>query len=616
MAIVPQSKLPPALTLALLFVAAFLVRLFYLNGMQELVTFDVPHMDELYHLELAKRILSPAGFPDEPFFRAPLYPYFFAGLYALAGKSLYWVRLIQIVLGSFLPLLMLGLGTRLFDRKVAWTAAIAAVVYPTFLYYDASLLITSLMTTLTTLLLWQLYRVQASPRLAAFALAGILLGMAGLARPNILLLGPVLAIWAGVIIRPELGLKRTVLRYAVMGVLAVLVIVPITVRNYAVSGEFIPIAWQGGFNFYLGNHTGATGWSASAPGLDLSWKGGYEESIAIAQAAEGRQLSKGEISAFWYDRAWEEIGGAPGAYVSLLVRKVRLLVNGYEIPNNQNIYIAREYVPWLKPLLFTSGIYFPFGIVMPLALIGIGFSLRRWRQYLLCYLLLGAYSVSLLLFFVCARFRQPMIPVLLLFAAYGVFELVRAVKERRGRTAVIAGVVLVALLIHSNVDMLGLDPKRTAAEDQFMIGTAYLTAKNYGKAEQAFKQAIAIDSTYAQSYANLGLVKIRQRQPRPAEGYFATALRLEPGAIEHYFNLATIKLELDKAAEAVTILERAATLKPFNDDVYSRLAEAYTRVLEMEKGRGAARRALELNPENRAAAALLQRIEQYLEKQS
>ena len=592
--------------------AAFVVRLLFLNGMQGLIVFDIPHMDELYHLELARQILSSAGLPAEPFFRAPLYPYLFALVYHLTGESLYWSRFVQLVAGSFLPLLVLTLGSRLFDRRVGWAAALVAVVYPTFLYYDVALLITSLMTILTGLLLWQLYRSEEDPSWHNMVVSGLLLGMTGLARPNILLFGPVLLIWALTTLRAKLGLKQAILRYALIGIAALVVVVPVTVRNYVVSGETVFIAWQGGFNFYLGNHRGASGWSASAPGLDLSWKGGYAESIQIAEAAEGRALSKAEVSDYWFDRTYTDISADPAAFLGLMVRKLRLLVNGYEIPNNQNIYFARSFVPWLKPLLFSKGISFPFGVVAPLALVGLGLSLRRWRRYLLCYLLLTAYSISLLLFFVCARFRQPMLPVLLIFAVFGAIELYRLLMERKTRALAVAGTAFLVLFLHSNTDLLKLDPDRLAAQDQFMVGTAYLTQGNYDQAGTAFQAAIAADSTFAPSYANMGLIKIRQRQPAPAEQFFRRALRLEPGSLENYFNLAAVMIDQGKLEDAVALLENAVRLKPFNDEVHARLADAYTRVDRMPEALMAAREALHQNPQNVLARRLLPRIEQYL----
>ena len=118
------------LTPLLIFLAAFSIRVVYLNQISEIPTFDKPIMDEQYHLELAAQINSESGLPEEPYYRAPLYPYFLATVYNLTGESVYWTRLLQILLGALLPLLLYFLGLRIFNRSVAfWSAAIAAF-YP------------------------------------------------------------------------------------------------------------------------------------------------------------------------------------------------------------------------------------------------------------------------------------------------------------------------------------------------------------------------------------------------------------------------------------------------------------------------------------------------------
>ena len=58
----------------LIFLAAFSVRLVYLNQLESIPTFNYPIMDEKYHVHLAQRIDSEAGLDQEPFYRAPLYP--------------------------------------------------------------------------------------------------------------------------------------------------------------------------------------------------------------------------------------------------------------------------------------------------------------------------------------------------------------------------------------------------------------------------------------------------------------------------------------------------------------------------------------------------------------
>jgi 4-amino-4-deoxy-L-arabinose transferase-like glycosyltransferase len=311
-----------------LVLAALIIRLVFLNQVSGLPTYDHPHMDEKYHVELAQRINSPEGYGSEPFYRAPLYPHLLAFITSFTGESLFTVRVLQSLLGALLPLLIFLLGLRLFSYRVAIVSAMIAVFYPTFLYFDSALLITSLMILLTTLLIWQLYRCQETTSLAPFVFAGLLLGIAGLARPNILLLGPVLFIWVWFILRPKLGTKAALVRYVLIGVSSLIVILPVTIRNYVVSNDIVFISWQGGFNFYLGNNSQATGWSATVPGIDQSWQGGYRDATTIAEAESGRTLKHSEVSDFWYDRAWQDIGRDPGGAIKLASKKLVLVFNG------------------------------------------------------------------------------------------------------------------------------------------------------------------------------------------------------------------------------------------------------------------------------------------------
>jgi len=200
----------------LIILAAFAVRLIYLFQIVDIPSFAYPVMDEKYHIHLADRINSPEGLEKEPYFRAPLYPYALAFLRKLTDDSLFLTRLIHVIIGSLIPLLVYHLGSILFNRKTAGVSAFIAIIYPTFIYYDACLLITSFMTLLVLLLIWQLYRTQKQPVLLNFILSGVLLGITALARPNILLLGPVLIVWIWFVIRGAVGFKK-VLDYLPFG---------------------------------------------------------------------------------------------------------------------------------------------------------------------------------------------------------------------------------------------------------------------------------------------------------------------------------------------------------------------------------------------------------------
>ena len=592
----------------ILFSLSFAVRLAHLVQVQSMPTFNFPVMDEKYHVELSARINSDDGYGAEPFYRAPLYPYVFAFLHRITGWSLFWPRLIQVVLGSLLPVLIFLFGRKLFGNPVALSAGAVAVVYPTFLYYDVSLLITSLMILLTLLLVWQLYRCQERAGPVNFLVAGVMLGLAGLARPNILVLGPVLIVWIWLIIRPLTGLRKAITGYVLIGLAAFVVILPVTIRNYAQGNDRVFIAWQGGFNFYLGNNRLASGWSATVPGIDFTWEGGYREAIAIAEQTTGKRLKPSEVSSFWYDRAFEDIGRDPGAFVALMVKKLRLFFNGYEIPNNQDMYFVRNFSWVLKILMFAGPVFFPFGIIAPLALLGIAFSLGQWRKYLLLYLVLAAYVVTLLLFFVCARFRQPLMPILLLFAVFGVHGIYRQLVDRRWKVLIPSVLALALLLVESNHDMLHLDRTRLDAENRLNMGMAYLERGQLSEAYAEFKKSVLIDSTFASGHNNLGIVATRRGNVAEACEHFRKAVKFEPFVPDRYANLATCLAERGDIAAAVQVMEKAVQAIPNHPAVLCKLGMIYAEAGRIEDARRAMEGSLRLDPYNVEVQQMYRRL--------
>jgi len=588
-------------------VASFSIRFVYLNQIQHIPTFNHPVMDEKYHVDLAEKINAGIDSPDEPFYRAPLYPHFLAILFKITDNSLYASRLIQNILGSFLAVLIYLLALKLFNRKIAFWSAVIAVFYPTFLYFDSTLLITSLMILLSALLIWQLYRCQEGSY-RQFFYTGILLGLAGLARPNILLLGPALIIWIWLIIKPRIGWKKAIINYIIIGLTAFIVILPITIRNYAVSHEFVLIAWQGGYNFFIGNNHQASGWSATVPGINKSWEGGYTQAIAFTEQTEGKKLKYSEVSDFWYHQTWQEIRNYPATFIKLLFKKIRLLFNGYEIPNNQNIYLARQFAPLIKPLLFNKLIYFPFGLLAPLALMGLVLSLKQWRKYLLVYLFLISYAISFLLFFVCARYRQPMIPFFILFGVYAVYRFIDFLKRKKIKNVILFLFIFLLLAVESNHNILGIKPKRVKAEDYLMIGNAYLKENNLAAAYMEYKKSVIADSTFARGYNNLGLIDTRRQKYATAAKYFQKAIQFNPEVVESYINYATTFILKRDYKTALKILENTRQRFPLNDYVALKLGMTYFEAGQIDSAKTAIENCLQLNPKNETAKQVYQEI--------
>ena len=88
-----------------------------------------------------------------------------------------------------------------------------------------------------------------------------------------------------------------------------------------------------------------------------------------------------------------------------------------------------------KVLLWKYGVAFPFGAAgTGWRLVGLGLSYRngllRRPEPLLLALFAGAYMLTVVAFFISARYRLPVVPILLIFAAYGGRELY--LLRRRG----------------------------------------------------------------------------------------------------------------------------------------------------------------------------------------
>jgi 4-amino-4-deoxy-L-arabinose transferase-like glycosyltransferase len=176
-------------------------------------------------------IVSPGHVPtaDKP----PLYPLLLA-LPSLAGwQSLVAHRVLACLMGAVLVVAVGLLGRRVGGERVGLVAALLTAVYPVLITLDGSLRSESLYAPLVAFMLLAAYRLADRPGFGRAAVLGACVGLAALTRSEALLLGGLLlvvvALWLP---RPD-GLKYT----ATMSVVALLVLMPWVVRNWAEFGQ-------------------------------------------------------------------------------------------------------------------------------------------------------------------------------------------------------------------------------------------------------------------------------------------------------------------------------------------------------------------------------------------
>jgi hypothetical protein len=92
--------------------------------------------------------------------------------------------------------------------------------------------------------------------LSLLVLSGLCLGYAGLTQPATLLFGIVLAGYEVLARTPG---RQALFRLGVAGLIAVMTVMPWTLRNYLIHDAFIPVNTAGGVVFYTANNPNATG---------------------------------------------------------------------------------------------------------------------------------------------------------------------------------------------------------------------------------------------------------------------------------------------------------------------------------------------------------------------
>jgi tetratricopeptide (TPR) repeat protein len=594
------------------FIFAFAIRFIYLTQMKSSPLFDAPTMDAEYHDQWAQTLLGGEDFTDGVFFRAPLYPYFLAASYSIFGHSYLMVRLLQFLIGSLSCVLVYLLGRKLFNQRTAVIAAILASVNGVLIYFEGELLIPVLLVFLDTLLILALFWTGEKPSYRRWALCGALLGLSALARPNILLVGVAFWLWIILRFRGEAKARTKSLAYAGYFALgAILIIAPVTLRNYVKGGDFVLIASQGGMNFYIGNNPQSDGASAVLPGARTTWWGSYQDAKNVAEQASGRSLKPSEVSRFWYIEGLKFMTNKPLNSFKLMARKFALFWNGNELSNNRDFYFFARSAPLLKLLIWRFVIYFPFGLIAPLALVGIILSHREKRNVLILELFLFVYMLSVILFFVTARYRVPAIPVLVLFSAYAVDRLAYMIRRRETVEWGKYLLILLIILIPINIQMPGYS-SANPGQAHYSLGVLYSKKGNKARAKEEFNKALRYNPNLAEAAVNLGSIYGDEGKHKLALEYYRKALQIGADSAFVLYNIGIEYHNQGLMDQAQTNYELSLSIREDNPRAHYLLGEIYLQRAMVEDAMAEYQNALRYDPEYALAYYRLGSIYQQL----
>ena len=267
---------------------------------------------------------------------------------------------------------------------------------------------------------------------------------------------------------------------------------------------------------------------------------------------------------------------------------------GQEFLPDLDPYYGREFSGLLAALMWKGWIGFPFGLVAPLAVVGLGFRLRspeRSRAETSILLFVVTCSVETLFFECTSGTRVVLVPGFLLFAAVGVGEWKRSSWPQRGASAVI----LVLLGVGLNLGQMG---KTAQPLQHHWLGYAYEQLDMRVNAVREYEKAISLGIERMDTYLALaGLYSAGEEYDR-AIGVYRGLLQRWPGESAVRLALGDHYAKAGLAAEAATAYR--ALLREGGDSavLLPRLAQAHLGSQDAPSAIEAYRELLKIQPEN------------------
>jgi tetratricopeptide (TPR) repeat protein len=593
-----------------------ILRVLYLTDIADNPDFEYPLIDPSYHDYWARGLVTgdwivPTGREDPqvfryPFYRPPGYPYFLSILYRIKMDYL-WPRIVNMIIGLGSVLLSFFLGRRWWRRSAGLIFAGLMAIYWIFIYFEGELVGVAVSVFLG---LWLILILSGLIDRATFSRCfsgGLILGLYVLFRPNVLIFLPAAGLWLLWILRRRRQTARWMKTFPGLVLGTVIMLIPSTVRNLAVSGEFVPLTTNLGVSLAVANNEFTDGTIHIIPGIkDMGTPFDWPRLVRRLERISGRELTHSEASAYLVDQAFDYIRGNPLDFLSLLGKKALLFWGPREIRNLREVHFARLYSPVL------NGIPLNFPMVEAIALIGFlllfvenrkvqfrpgreaGVEAKRWEGTVLVIVFMGSYFLSMLPFAAAARYRVPIIPFLLCLGAYSLNTVWNAWRRREWKRAIIWTVAGAGLFASFSINLTGYEP--LLERWHYDLALSYTDRKDWDNAILEYREVIRLQPTAIRAYNNLGNIYTKREDYSRAVPCYREMIRLRPDLAHPYNNIGSILLRMERLDEALKYFQVALRLRPDMAETHNNVGNIYFRKGDYEAAVGSYREALKYKP--------------------
>ena len=562
--------------------------------------------DMHFYDEWAQRILSGELSDHLAFYGLPGYPYVLAALYKIAGYGPFVPALLQALLeagtGALIYKVSVGIFSETGLRRAQIVGVLAALGWAFFVpaqAYAVVLMPTAWFIFIFWLILWRIVGWKNAPTKLESLVLGLLVGLAATAIATILFLIPLLV--SAILIKPAIS-AHTQFRTR-MGALVLLFLgaaagtSPCWVHNCLIAHDRVFLSAHSGINFWIGNNPVANGYPRFPPGLRAGQAAMLQDSIDAAESAAGHPLKRGEVSRYWSAKARDYIERCPLAWLRLLTLKLRTFWSAFQYDDLSIITILREQNVTLP------GIYF--GLVAAFALPAMVLGWKavpagRWVTSAIALQMLALLPV-----FTTERYRLPVVPGLLIFAAFGLVMFFHNLVAGKVRPMLSYGTLLAVSTVFISW------PQRNPslwALDAYNSGWQALESNNLALAEKKLAVAYAYVPDNSETLFALGNLRLAQQKSDDALAFYSAVLSIDPKHKGALNNLGVIALDAHDFANAESWFRRAAQIEPANAKTHFLLAKTFLGKGNREAAQTEIDAALRLKPDQPEFLALSEQI--------
>jgi Tfp pilus assembly protein PilF len=331
-----------------------------------------------------------------------------------------------------------------------------------------------------------------------------------------------------------------------------------------VTGSPSPFPLSGGVNLYIGNHPEPCRTVGLRPGRE--WQELNLEATSRRDARANNAYFTGELR--------RVITEHPLGVARTMARKGLQLLNSRELPRNVDAYVFREWSEILSALVWKVGRFgFPFGLLLPLAVLGL---VGRWREVpppVRWFVLLV--PLSIVAVFVSARYRVILAPVLAMLAAAGVTGLWTAWRAGVARQWMPAAAASIVVLVISVAPApFCEEQKNYHAEMNYAVGYRHHRAGELNQAVAFYSEAVRENPEDTEVLNQLAVAYRQMGQPLAAVEQWRRAVQADPSFVEARVNLGAALVRLGRLDEGIAQYREALRVEPDLADAHHNLGVA------------------------------------------